>query len=580
MLHETSTRARGVLRGLTAQRVVTFLVLAFCAGLVFYPMFFLGAASLNAGDPRQIPPTEFGLGPFRSVFQANIGIVWNTVRIAAMATVLAVPIGFTLAWIVHRTRVPGRAFFAQAFVLPYYVTPLVGALAWATLAAPRGGFINQMYRMVTGIEDGTLINIHSAAGIAWVMALFEGAVAFVMISAAMRSMDPALEESSQVFGANKLMTIRKVTLPLLKPAVLGASVFVFAEMLGAFAAPLVLGSADRLFTITTSIYQLVNTFPPDYPRAAAFGITLFAIMFIMMWFYQRTIRRGSFVTVSGKAFRPRPVEMGRLTAVLFTVCAGYFFIAILLPLGSLVMSSFQSFATADIFNAVWTTGNYERAIGMGPVRQALRNSVVLGVATASAGVLIMGYLAWLIYKSPLSPRIGKAMEYTVMFPLAVPRMVFGLALLWAWLLIPIPIYGTLWLLWLAYLTVMLPLGVRTIAGVTLQIDKSLEECARVCGAGRLHQMRTVTMPLLKPGLIAAWLLIFIASVRELGASIMLQGPRSKVIGPAIVESWSSSGRTLTAAMALLQIGAIAIALIIMFVVARRGRAKASLEGGL
>ena len=565
------TRGGGALRGFTAERVVTVLVLVFCAGLVFYPLFFLGTASLNAGDPRQIPPDQFGIEAFRQVFATNLGVVWNTVRIALMAAGVALPLGFIMAWIIYRTRLPGRAFFAQAFVLPYYVTPLVGALAWMTLAAPQGGFINQAWRALGG--EGHLVNINSAVGIAFVMALFEGAVAFVMISAAMKSMDPALEESSQVFGAGKFRTMRKVTLPLLKPAVFGAAVFVFAEMLGAFAAPLVLGSSEGLFTITTSIYELINSFPPNYPLAAALGISLFGIMFVMMWAYQRVLRRGSsFVTVSGKAFRPRPVSVGKLTLPFFLLCAGYFGVAVILPLGALLMSSFQQFATADVLNARWTLQNYELAIGLGPVRQALGNSIWLGFATASVGVPLMGFLAWLIYKSPLPQRVGKAMEYVVMFPLAVPRLVFGLALLWAWLLIPIPIYGTLWLLWLAYLTVFLPLGIRTIGGVVLQVDKSLEECARVCGAGRLYQLRTVTMPLLRPGLIAAWLLLFIASMRELGASIMLQGPQSKVIGPAIVESYASSGSTLTAAMALLQMAAIAIALVIMFL-ATRGREK-------
>ena len=150
----------------------------------------------------------------------------------------------------------------------------------------------------------------------------------------------------------------------------------------------------------------------------------------------------------------------------------------------------------------------------------------------------MVILVWIIYRSQL---VGRgAIEYLVMFPQAVPRLVFGLALLWAWLNIPIPIYGTLWLLALAYFTVMLPLGVRTLAGVVLQIDKSLEECARVCGAGWVYQMRTVTLPLLKPGMLAAWLLIFMACVRELGASVFLMGPNAKVIAPSIVNAFATS----------------------------------------
>jgi iron(III) transport system permease protein len=171
-------------------------------------------------------------------------------------------------------------------------------------------------------------------------------------------------------------------------------------------------------------------------------------------------------------------------------------------------------------------------------------------------------LVWIIYRSQL---VGRgAIEYLVMFPQAVPRLVFGLALLWAWLNIPVPIYGTLWLLALAYFTVMLPLGVRTLAGVVLQIDKSLEECARVCGAGWVYQMRTVTLPLLKPGILAAWLLIFMACVRELGASVFLMGPNAKVIGPSIVNAFATSGTELTAAMALIQTFTVIVALMVLF----------------
>ena len=178
----------------------------------------------------------------------------------------------------------------------------------------------------------------------------------------------------------------------------------------------------------------------------------------------------------------------------------------------------------------------------------------------------MAFLVWIIYRSRI---VGRGViEYLVMFPQAVPRLVFGLALLWAWINMPVSIYGTLWLLAIAYLTVMLPLGVRTLAGVVLQIDKSLEECARVCGASWMYQMRTVTLPLLKPGILAAWLLIFMACVRELGVSVFLMGPNAKVIAPSIVAAFASSGTELTAAMALIQTATVIVALMILFRLSR------------
>src|SRR5476651_1473228 len=250
------------------------LVVAF---LVVLPLVFLVEVSLNIGDPMAFPPQEFGIRNYIAIFDEDINVLTNTVIIAVMATVMAILIGFTLAWILTRTNVPGRAKLERLMELPYYMTPLVGALAWSVIAGPKSGFVNQLWKAAG--RTGDLVDIYGYFGIAWVMALFEGTVAFVMISAAMKSMDPALEESARVLGAGKWRVMLTVTLPLVLPGVLGAAVFVFAEMLGSFAAAFVLGLPGRFVVITTAIWQAVQSYPPDYPRAAAMGIALFAVMF-------------------------------------------------------------------------------------------------------------------------------------------------------------------------------------------------------------------------------------------------------------------------------------------------------------
>jgi iron(III) transport system permease protein len=542
------------------QGLITLTLLAVVSFLVLLPLVFLVGESLNTGDPMSFPPQAFGLGNYLAIFEEDFNVLVNTVVIAVMATAMAIVIGFTLAWILTRTNVPGRAVLERLMELPYYMTPLVGALAWAVIAGPKSGFVNQLWKQLGG--SGDLVDVYGYFGIAWIMALFEGTVAFVMISASMKSMDPALEESARVMGASKLRTTLTVTLPLVMPGVLGAALFVFAEMLGSFAAALVIGIPARIYVITTAIWDSTLSFPPDYGRASAMGLALFVVMFGMLTFYRWMVSRGSFATITGKAFRPRAMDMGGWAWVLFGVCCLYVFLAVVLPVGALLLTSLQRFATVILSQAEFTLANYQTALSLGPVRTALVNSLMLGFGVASVGVLVMALLVWIIYRSQLTGR--GAIEYLVMFPQAVPRLVFGLALLWAWLNIPIPIYGTLWLLALAYFTVMLPLGVRTLAGVVLQIDKSLEECARVCGAGWVYQMRTVTLPLLKPGVLAAWLLIFMACVRELGASVFLMGPNAKVIAPSIVSAFASSGTELTAAMALIQTFTVVVALLILF----------------
>src|SRR5215467_11248658 len=549
---------------LSAQTVVGVTVAAFAAILVLYPIFFLVQASLDVGDPEIRPPAAYGFDNYATLLQYS-QILLNTVLVSLAATVMAMVFGFVMAWILSRTDVPGRRTFEQLMAIPYYVTPLLGAFAWSLLGAPESGFINQVWRALGG-ED-RLIDMATPLGIAWVMALFEGSVAFVMIGAVMKSMDPALEEASQMLGAGRLRTMLKITLPLVLPGVLGAAIFVFAEMLGSFSAALVLGLPNRFYVVTTAMYQFVSQYPPRLPLAAAMGVSLFAVMFAMVWIYRRIVSRGSYVTITGKAFRPRAMDVGRLRWALLAVCLVYLFIAVLLPVLTLLYASLQRLATAFPRLDNFTLANYTTALSLDAVRSALANSLILGVATAGLGVLLMGFLSWLIYRSRL-PGAG-AIEYVLMFPQAVPRLVFAFGMLWAWLVFPLPIYGTLWLLLIAYLTVFLPLGIRTISGVMLQIDRTLEESAQMCGASWGYRLWTVTMPLLRPGLIAAALLLFIASVRELGASILLMGPKAKVITPAIVESWFSTSTEQTAAMALLQTLAVALALILLFAVAKR-----------
>ncbi len=326
----------------TVQGVTTAAVLLGCGALVLYPVLFLIEESLNTGDPIVFPAEQFGLGNYLDLVH-DLGIVRNTVLVAFLATAMAVGFGFVLAWILSRTDVPGRRLLERLMELPYYVTPLVGALAWSILAGPKNGFLNQLWHLVGG--QGDLFNIHSAFGIAWVMAFFEGTVAFMMISAAMKSMDPALEESARVLGGSKLRTMLRITLPLVTPAVLGATVFVFAEMLGAFAAALVLGIPARFYVITTAIYESTFSYPPDYAKAAAMGIALFAVMFVTLSIYRRIVTRGVHTTITGKAFRPRVMAMRRWRWMLVGICWAYVFVAVILPLGALLLTSFQRFAT-------------------------------------------------------------------------------------------------------------------------------------------------------------------------------------------------------------------------------------------
>jgi iron(III) transport system permease protein len=539
-------------------------IVAVVAGIVLYPIFYLLQASFDVGLPDVRPPSAYGMANYAKLFDYP-HIIWNTLVVTFISTVMALLFGFVAAWILTRTNVPFKRTLDQLMTVPYYVTPLLGALAWSFLGAPESGFVNQIWRKL-GFA-GHIIDITSPMGIAWVMALFEGSVAYVMISAVMQSMDPALEEASQVMGASRWRTMWRVTLPLVAPGVLGAAIFVFAEMLGSFSVALVLGTPARFYVITTAIYHFVSQYPPRIPLAAAMGVSLFVVMVLMLWLYRWITSRKSYVTVSGKAFRPRVIDMGRLRWALFALVVFYVSMSALLPVATLLFAALQKLAVAFPAASNFTFDNFRQAMSINAVRTAMWNSLALAFVTATLGVVITGLLSWIILRSKLPGR--GALEYLVMFPQAVPRLVFAFGMMWAWLVFPLPIYGTFWVLLIAYLTVFMPLGVRAISGVVLQLDKSLDECGQVCGASWGYRMRTITVPLLRPGLLAAWLLIFVASVRELGASILLMGPDSKVMTPAIVEAWFSSSSELTAAMALIQTAVIAVVMVVFGLFTRR-----------
>src|SRR5215472_11542299 len=316
----------------SAQKVAGYGVAAIAAAFVLYPVYFLLQAAFDVGDPQVRPPTAYGVENFGALLQYP-QIMINTLTVSFAATVMALVFGSVMAWILTRTNVPGRRVLEQLMVVPYYLTPLLGALAWSLLGQPESGFINGIWRALGG--QGHLIDINTAYGIAWVMALFEGSVAFVMIAALMKSMDPALEEASQVIGASRIRTIVRVTLPLVIPGILGAAIFVFAEMLGSFAVALVLGLPSRFYVITTAIYQLIQQYPPRIQVAAAMGTSLFVVMFLMLFIYRRIVRAGTYVTITGKGFRPRVGDVGQLRYLLLCVCVLYLMVSVIMPICTL-----------------------------------------------------------------------------------------------------------------------------------------------------------------------------------------------------------------------------------------------------
>jgi len=547
-----------------AEKLLIWTVILLVIVLVFLPMVFLVLSALNVGDTSSTRVTQFGLDNFARVFR-NLDWWYNTFVVAILGTALAIVIGVTLSWIINRTTVPWQGFLEQSVLIPFYMTPLLGAIAWSILGSERSGLINRLFMSVFHTQT-PLINTHSLLGIVFVVAIYESCVAFMMISAAMKSMDPSLEESSLMLGAGKFATARRITIPLTLPAVGGAALFIFAGTMGTFAVPAVLGVNAGVFVITTKIYTVVNRFPPDYALAAALGLALAAITGVAVAMYGKQMAANSYTTITGKSFRPRRMNMGSWTPVLFGICLLYVLVAMVIPLGVLVYTSFLVTPTTDPQQIHWTLDNYEHAFVKLPIaRIALQTSFVLGILTATIGVVFMGLISWIMYRSKM--RGTKLLEYVAMFPQAVPGVVFSLGLLWAWLVIPVGMYGTIWILLLCYLTVFLPLGVRTMTGVIMQLEPSLEECSRMCGASWLRTLWSVTVPLLKPGVLATWMLLFIVSLREVSASVLLVSAENKVIGPTLLNFYETALPPVTA-VAVVMAGVIFVGMLAAAMVSR------------
>ncbi|MGE0524220.1 MAG: ABC transporter permease [Variibacter sp.] len=537
--------------------IEVWMPLVLLTGALGYPFFLLITSAFNVGDPQALPAVEYGFTNFVDLTN-HLDWIYNTLLIATGGTILGITIGIGLAWTIHRTTVPGRNWFELLVAIPYPLGPLVGALAWSQLGAPRDGLINRAFMWATG-GNSPLFDIYTPLGIIFVEAIFEAPVAVLIIGAAMQRMDPSLEESSSIFGGGKWRTAIKITLPLMLPAILSAALFMFTSIIGSFAIPTILGTSARFYVATNAIYVLFQGYPPNYPLAAALGLVLIVITGVAVWLVQRVLRGRSYVVVTGRAYRPRQVDMRGWTWPLFALASLYVVISLVLPLGALLLASVQTSSDLAFDPSTWTLANYKYVIVDFPTtRQAIINSLILGVGTGTLGVACATLIAIAVHRSKSSGR--KLLEQVTMLPQAFPRLIFAFGFLWMILTLPIQLYGTLLAVLLAYIVVFLPLAYRGMSGVVVQIDSALEEAARVGGASWWRVLRTVTVPLLRSGILATWALLFMVSVREISASLFLSDAHTPVLGPAIFSFWDSGGLPRVSALAMVQALIILIAL--------------------
>lgn len=525
-----------LINALRLKNIVLGIVLVVVVILIVAPtsMLLLGAFSTEksfaeGGFSTIFSGIDFTLENFHRLFVKFDAprLFFNTLNVAFGATIFSLFLGTTLAWVITRTDIPCSRMLNALMLVPFYFTPIVGAISWSMLASPKAGLINIFLSPIFSFFNINPFNIYSPGGIIWVMGIYYTPIIFLFCTGALQSMDPSLEEISRTAGANNFITTIKITFPLIGPAILGGTLLVFILCMAAFGVPAVLGMPESYYVITTRILSLIAGYPPEYALAAALGLTLFIFSAIGVYAQTKVLGKRKYITVTGKGFRPRKIKAGKLRIPFFFLCLFYLVLSVFLPIGALVWTSLLKNLVIHPSRAVYTFSHYLYIWFDYPnTALAVKNSLFIALIGASLGIILMGGISWILHRTRLPGR--NILEYISMFPITMPSIVFAVALLWTYINVPL-IYGTVWLLLIAYITVYLPFGIRSISATIVQIDPTLEECAQVTGASWLHTLRTITFPLLKPGIIAGWSLLFIMFSRELSSSILLCSSRSTVM---------------------------------------------------
>lgn len=553
--HPGHAAAGGILGRLRDFDLVPILVLILAASIVA-PLLFLLYGALTA-VPIGRPFTGFTLANFVAVVSepAYIQAFFNTLQVAISSTLLAAALGTLLAWIVVRTDVPMASLLRVGVMVPFFLSPFIGALAWTLLLQRDVGPINMLLEWI-GLGQ---IRPYSVSMIIYVMGIYYAPYMFIFVSSALYNIDPSLEEAGHMSGLNRRQVMTRVTLPLVAPAVLSGVLLTFVAAAGQFGVPALLGFQIRYYVLTTYMYQLLNQFPSKYNLAASLGFIMLAVACVGVWLQARVLRGRSYATLTGKGFRPRLIPLGPMRWVAFGGVVFFILLGAVLPLLMLAWVSFVPFYDATFSLDVLSLTHYEALFSSGNVAvRAITNTLFLATSAAAIAIMFAVILNWVILRSQTSYR--KPLEYLLVIPAAIPHVVLGVGMLWTYIFVPLPIYGTIWILLIAYVTGFITQAVRNVGSNYVQIDKSLEEAATMVGASRMRTLWEVTLPLLKPGMVGAGMLLFIIFVRELSTSIFLYSPGNEVLSVLLFNLWTAGDWGGLSALAMLQVLMMAIVL--------------------
>ena len=486
-------------------------------------------------------PAQYTLENFRTAYLSgdNARLFFNSLQFAVGAAVLSLVVGTGLAWMNERTNTPFKTLFFALAIIPLVIPGILFTVAWIMLASPKIGVINLVLQTLFD-TDAVIVNIYTMAGMIWVDGLHYSPMAFLLMTAAFRSMDPSLEEQAAMSGASVPQIARRITLRLAWPAALGSLLILFVRAIESFEVPALLGLPVGIHVYTSSIYQAIHQYPSQIGLAAAYAVTLLLLTSLGIYVQSRLSSQGGrFATVTGKGFRPRTIDLGRWRYVTAAIFILYFVVIVLLPFLVLVWSSLQQFYSAPSWAALsrLSLDSYRAVLDYPRFADIVWNSLVLAIGSATIVMLVSAVISWIVVRTKIPGRW--MLDNLASLPLVFPGLVLGLAIMICYLYLDIGVYGTLWIMLIAYVTRFLPYGMRYNSASMLQIHKELEESAAMSGASWGMTFRRVVLPLLKPGLLAGWIYVMIVSIRELSSSILLYSPGTEVVSIMIWELWQN-----------------------------------------
>lgn len=559
-----------------APRLVAFALLAVVSYLVVPPLLVLIYGSVTNTPPGVAP--EFTLDVLAQAYGEPriLRSLSRSLIFSVSTATLALAIGAFLAWLVERTQTRLRSLTDLFTLVPLLLPAVLLVSGWILLLAPRIGPINVLYQWILGTGAGNL-DIFTFAGMIWVGTLQELPLAFLWLWPAFRAMNPELEEAATVCGAGTLTTLRRVTLPLLWPTLAAAWVIFFITSMGALAVPLLIGIPASVFLYSTEIYLATARIPTNLNLASAYGL-LFLLIAAVGVYANRVVSADAarYSTITGRGYRARRIALGWWQTGLVTLIAVLLLLTTaVLPLLMLVWNAFMPFpqppSAAGLARA--TLANFPKAWNYGPAQSAAINSLLLGLAAGFITTLIGALVAWGSLRQRANARIFGTLDFLCTIPMAIPGIIIGVSFVWLYLLLPIPIYGTVWILLLAYITLHLPYAVRICSSAIGQIHPELEEAAQVSGAGYFTNFWRIVMPLVAPGIAVSVVYITIRAFREYQASIFLTSSGAEVFSIIVLDMADGGNSTILAAYATMVVLGLSLAAMLLYWFGRRSGVK-------